>query len=149
MPAARFPEGSLVSVFIPGLATPKARPRAAVVAGQARVYTPKKTAAYEAVVRYYAAAAMVGREPIEGPITVVYVFRLPIPASWSKRKTEDAATGRVVPACKPDLTNLVKSIEDAANGILWRDDSQITTHKASKRYGSSIGVLVEVFRDGQ
>jgi len=38
-------------------------------------------------------------------------------------------------AQKPDASNLVKIIEDAANGILWHDDCQIVRLTARKEWG--------------
>lgn len=38
---------------------------------------------------------------------------------------------------RPDIDNLVKAVTDALNGILWKDDSQIVSLSAEKRYGES------------
>ena len=40
---------------------------------------------------------------------------------------------------RPDLDNLCKQIMDAANGVLWEDDSQVFSLFASKRWGEEPG----------
>lgn len=44
---------------------------------------------------------------------------------------------------RPDLTNLIKIIEDACNGIIYKDDSQIVRLISEKRYGSKNFTWVE------
>ena len=48
------------------------------------------------------------------------------------------------PAGRPDTTKLIRSTEDALTGILWRDDAQIVTQYATKRYGEQAGCLISV-----
>lgn len=36
---------------------------------------------------------------------------------------------------KPDATKLLRGLEDALTGILWRDDSQVVSQTVSKEYG--------------
>lgn len=64
-------------------------------------------------------------------------FFMPIPASASK-KQRALMEGCAVPHVKkPDLDNLIKFVKDCANGILWADDSQVTSISASKAYHPS------------
>jgi Holliday junction resolvase RusA-like endonuclease len=51
-----------------------------------------------------------------------------IPKSWSKKKRAQAMAGQIRPTGTPDLSNLVKQIEDCANKHLWRDDSLIVEY---------------------
>ncbi len=53
-------------------------------------------------------------------------FIMPRPASVTKRRRH--------PCVKPDLSKLVRAIEDALTGILYRDDAQICSLLVSKRY---------------
>ncbi len=39
------------------------------------------------------------------------------------------------PTTKPDATKLLRGIEDACTGILWRDDAQIVDQHIYKRFG--------------
>lgn len=50
---------------------------------------------------------------------------------------------RPFPTVKPDTTKLLRGLEDACTGILWRDDAQIVSQHVYKRYGTP-GVHVEV-----
>lgn len=48
------------------------------------------------------------------------------------------------PSSKPDLDKLQRSLGDALQGVLWRDDSQISTWLVMRRWADEIGILVEV-----
>ena len=44
---------------------------------------------------------------------------------------------------KPDLTKMLRAIEDALTGIIWRDDSQVVAFTCRKEYAKSTpGVVV-------
>lgn len=130
-----------VTVLIDGPATAKGRPRM-TRAGFA--YTPAATRKYEAFGRLAAQQAMDGRAPIAGPVRLVALVELPIPRSWSRRKTNDAITGDLRPTTRPDLDNYVKSALDIINGVVVADDSQIVELDAKKRYGLDPKVVLTV-----
>ena len=48
------------------------------------------------------------------------------------------------PTTKPDATKLVRAVEDALTGVIWRDDSQVVRQWASKVYDDCEGVSVIV-----
>lgn len=51
------------------------------------------------------------------------------------------------PTTKPDATKLLRALEDALTGILWRDDAQIVLQMVSKKYVPneySCGAMVTV-----
>lgn len=87
---------------------------------------------------------MAGRAPVEGPLVLSLDVRLPIPASWPKKKQEEASSGRLRPVARPDVDNFAKAVLDGLNGIVWRDDSQVVELRASKHYSISprVDVLV-------
>jgi Holliday junction resolvase RusA-like endonuclease len=116
---------------IPGV--PVAKARARVVDG--RAYTPEKTRAAESEVQFYATASHV---PLieSGPIWLALVFVFPWPKSWPKKRRPQFHT------VKPDASNLLKLVEDALNGICWRDDSQVCVVHADKRYGETPETVV-------
>jgi Holliday junction resolvase RusA-like endonuclease len=65
--------------------------------------------------------ARLDRSPLEGPLAVVMEFSGNTVTRWNKR------------APRPDLSNLIKSVEDAANGVLWDDDRNVMQLVASIR----------------
>ncbi len=134
-----------LTFFVDGQPLGKQRPRFARSSGFVRVYTPGKTASYEAHIKELVRQVMQqGTWPIAGPVKVSLCFFMKVPKSWSKLKRAKAIDGEIMAACKPDIDNLCKAVLDACNKILWVDDAQIVELSASKLYGETPGVLVEV-----
>lgn len=121
----------MIQFVVPGIPQGKGRARATVIAGRARMYTPAKTASYEAMLRDYAHEAMLaaGYKPFEGPLRVTVQAVFPKAASWSKKKAAEA----VWHTSKPDADNLMKCL-DGLNGIVWRDDAQVASASVMKVY---------------
>lgn len=127
----------------------KDRPRFRIVKtkkGQqfVNVYTTAATRNYELEITGAAVKAIGGSTPFEGPLTVTIDCIMPVPASWSQAKWHRAVTGIIRPASKPDWDNLAKSIIDACNGVIWRDDAQIVDCRVRKFYGKKPGILLSV-----
>lgn len=118
---------------------PKGRPRFSKVGGFVRSYTPKKTTDYETQVKTQAQAVMT-REPLETPLAVYLYFRLPIPKSYTKKRSEACLSGSERPTKKPDIDNLAKSVLDGLNGVIWCDDSQIVSLHLTKVYARNPGI---------
>lgn len=70
--------------------------------------------------------------PLEGPLSLEVTFYFAIPAFYGKVKRAEFQSAPCPK--KPDLSNLIKFVEDSLNGILYKDDSQITSITASKLY---------------
>jgi len=129
--------GSRVFAFtVPGEPVPKARPRATTIGGHARLYTPKKTRSFEDRVRQAAMIRWDGLPIRECAIELIACFYLPIPRSWSKKRQVAAAAGTIRPTSKPDLDNLIKSITDGLNGVVYQDDAAIVETRNAKFYGA-------------
>ena len=138
-----------ITFSVVGEPVPKARARAFIRGGAIGHYTPDKTRAYEAAVQAAARAAMGKTPPLTGAVRLSLWFFLPIPASYSeKRKAEllkgTAAMGSASHTKRPDLDNLIKSVSDALNGVVFGDDCQIVQVEAIKRYGLTPSVNIEV-----
>lgn len=71
---------------------------------------------------------------LAGPLTLLVRFYLPRPKSLAKRHVE--------PVKKPDLSKLVRAIEDALSGVIWHDDAQVVQITASKHYGTPGATIV-------
>jgi Holliday junction resolvase RusA-like endonuclease len=89
--------------------------------GQA--YVPAKTRKYEATIAKLIRAEYRG-QPLEGALSLSLHFFMQAP----KKRV------RPYPSVRPDLDNLVKAVKDAANGLLWKDDGQISSLEAMKLY---------------
>lgn len=123
----------IVEFIIPG--EPVAKARARVTRNGA--FTPKKSAGYEKLVKDYASLAMRGKPHVESAIIAyVYIF-MPIPKSWSKKKKALAENVKIYPTKKPDIDNILKSVFDACNGIVYADDSQIVMISAIQQYSEN------------
>ena len=129
------------SIMIPGDAVPQGRPRVVRIGGRTIAYDPPKSKAYKARVRQYA-ARNAPKEPLEGKVTLEVRIYRSVPKSWSKKKREAAYAGMIWPTTKPDVSNIVKGIEDALNGIWYKDDSQIVREYSMKQYAREPGVIV-------
>ena len=108
-------------------------------------YTPEKTANYENLVKVVAAQAMAGRQIIEGNVSVSLAIHVQVPDSWSNKKRAEALSGAIDPTSKPDLDNIIKGIFDAMNGVVFRDDKQVSFVVARKMYSQTPCVYVCVY----
>lgn len=129
-----------VTIVVMGAPVGKGRPR---FTRGGHAYTPDKTRTYEQSVAWAAKSEMGSRAPIDGPVQMYFRAVFEIPKSWPEKKRTDAILGVIRPTGKPDIDNLIKAM-DALNGIVFRDDSQITEISGSKRYGTQAFVTVTV-----
>lgn len=133
-----------LAFVVPGEPQGKGRARVGKVGGHARMFTPAKTVAYEGLVALAAQSAIGAAVPFSGPLAVEIEAVHTVPASWSKKRRNDALCGDVHPTTKPDIDNIVKAIADGGNGVAWVDDKQIVRLATMKRYGETPGVWVRV-----
>lgn len=127
-----------------GLPRGQGRPRATIRGDHASVYKAGPDRKYEASVAKVARKAMGDRPPMLGALQIALRFRLPIPRSHTKAVRIAMAAGEIAPTTKPDLSNLVKAIEDGMNTIVFVDDAQIVRAVTSKIYAERPGVDVMV-----
>jgi Holliday junction resolvase RusA-like endonuclease len=79
--------------------------------------------------------------PLTGPLELACDFTVPRPRGHAGRRgLRPSAPG--YPTTRPDLTKLLRAVEDAATGLLWWDDAQIVTQTVTKRYGTRPGVTI-------
>lgn len=96
------------------------RPRARVIGSRAQVYSdPRHRRAMECIADRYRAARGLIRADFAGPVILSVVSHRHVPKSWPRRRRGEQDT------MKPDASNILKLVEDALNGIAYRDDSQI------------------------
>jgi Holliday junction resolvase RusA-like endonuclease len=135
---------SKVEFTVLGDAVGKGRPRATRQGAFVRMYTPKKTADYESLVKAEARLAMAGKELFTDAVNVsITIYVEPI-KSMSKKNRVIALAGAIRPTKKPDIDNSIKALLDAMNGVVYVDDNQVVELSASKVYGSEAKVIVSV-----
>ena len=105
-----------------------------------QAYTPEKTRTYETLIRESAKQAMGESEPLETPVSLYLYIRVPIPASATKKRLQAISDGTEKPIRKPDASNILKSVEDGMNSVIYKDDSQIVNIHVTKVYSSLPGV---------
>lgn len=132
-----------VSFIVEGEPIPKGRPRFNRITGHAR--TPERTKSYEQMVAWKATAAMRGKQPTSMPVHVGVRIFFPIPKNARKAEKEAALNEQLWHCKKCDADNVFKSITDGANGIVYRDDSQVCEMTCSKKYSRNPRVEVDVW----
>lgn len=128
-----------LNIEIPGEAVPQGRPRFNRYTG--RAYDPEKSKQYKAKVQTEA-KKVAPVKPVECPVCLFIKIYRSIPKSFSKKKRQAIADGRLLPTTKPDVSNIVKGIEDALNGVWYADDSQIVSLYAIKHYSDEPRVFI-------
>lgn len=128
-------------------------------AGSKRAFVNKKTGRAQVVdanpkakewkflVGREALIALNGRALLDGPLWLVVEFFQVRPrghygtgANAAKLK----ASAPMYPTGPPDCTKLLRAVEDACQGVLYRNDSQIVQQNVCKNYGPSARVEVSV-----
>ncbi len=129
----------MIQFAIPVAPVPKGRPRLS----RFGTYTPKKTKTFEDAVRVYARQAMGSQEPLETALEAFLYFRVGVPQSYSKKRTEACLSGSERPITRNgDLDNLTKGVLDAFNGVIFKDDCQIVEMHLTKVYAEQPGIDV-------
>ena len=89
---------------IPGPPVPKERPRKG---RYGNFYTPEKTRDYEKTIR------------------LAFILKYPRHESWAGPVSMVVMAYVKTPTDRPDGSNILKLVEDALNGLAYRDDAQI------------------------
>ncbi|MFC2343090.1 MAG: RusA family crossover junction endodeoxyribonuclease [Negativicutes bacterium] len=100
------------------------RPRFSRQGGFVKAYDPAKSRDYKSYVRMIA-AQNAPAEPVTGAVILSLKIYRSIPKTMPKYKRELAVAGRLRPVTKPDVSNVLKGVEDALKGLWYADDSQI------------------------
>lgn len=131
----------MIEIVVLGVPVAKGRPRFAKESGH--VYTPEKTRNFEAALKYAAEQVMGDKIPLDGPLDLEIIVRLPIAKSWPKKKQAAARSGALRPTKKPDFDNYAKTV-DALNMVVWQDDGQVVEARVRKFYSDKPGMWVRV-----
>lgn len=85
--------------------------------------------------------------PLEGPLFLHVTFGLARPKGHfgSGRNAGRIREGApLYPTTKPDCTKMLRALEDALTGVLWKDDAQIVEQVVHKEYNDRPGAQVTV-----
>jgi crossover junction endodeoxyribonuclease RusA len=142
----------MISFFVPGTPAPGGSKRAFFnrKTGKAMVVDAcAQNKPWRSDVKAFAQEAHKNGPPLQGALKLSIVFFMARPKGHfgtgrNSDKLKDSAPQ--YPTGKPDSTKLTRSCEDALNGVLWKDDSQIVTQSISKRYtiDGKVGALITV-----
>lgn len=119
----------IITFVVPSIPIAQPRQRQRVIASGGRAfahnYTPTNSPvnAFKAAVQFAAANAYSG-PPLDCPLQLAATFVFPRPKAmrWKMKPMP-----RLWQAGKPDVDNLMKSVSDALNGVLYVDDSRIVS----------------------
>lgn len=75
-----------------------------------------------------------GVPPLDFSLQLLLEIRYPVPGSWSKKRQADALARRIRPGRRPDVSNIIKLIEDAGNKLVWDDDAQFDSYVIERIY---------------
>ena len=94
----------------------------------------KKSRPWKTQVAQHAGEAMAGRDLFQGPLHLTLRFYVQRPQGhYGARGLKPSAP--TWPAKKPDCTKLLRAVEDAMQGVIYRNDSQIVGQVVTKEYG--------------
>lgn len=143
------------SFFVPGTPATAGSKRAFVnkATGKAQVVdTCKSGPSWRESVRFYALTAIAGT-PIENmvvdePVELNVVFYFVRPKSHfrtsQKFKGQLSVNAPTWPTKPPDVTKMLRALEDALNGVVWRDDTLVVVQAARKVYADRPGAFVTI-----
>jgi Holliday junction resolvase RusA-like endonuclease len=82
------------------------------------------------------------QSPVQGPVTLTVTYTWP----WLiKHKPRDRAAGRVRKTSKPDLSNLIKTIEDRLVALRFiENDQSVAELHVQKWFGEKPGILIRI-----
>lgn len=79
---------------------------------------------------------------LEGPLHLIITFFLSRPRNHygtGRNTGKLKSSAPPYPMVTPDLTKLVRAVEDALTGIVWKDDKQVAEQHMRKRYAEKPG----------
>lgn len=134
---------NVLMMHIPGDPISQPRPRVAVRGKHGVAYVPRqhKIHQWRAKIRSRLELAVSESKqlfPVSG-------IGLRVMMEFNMRKPKSNKTVR--PIGRPDLDNLAKAVLDAGNGVVWRDDSQVTQVLMSKRWDICPGLWLTICED--
>lgn len=139
----------MISFEVSGIAVPQARAKATTIGGHARMYTPKKSNDYRALLRLAAQQAWGNNTPSENTAELSVFVVLPAPSNLKRSAKNMIERGEYIPKItRPDADNYLKQVSDAVNGVIVKDDSQFWRVTCRKVFGYRPRIEVSITFDG-
>lgn len=113
-----------------------------------RIYPKKSVVDFQRAIATEARAVMRDRPLFKEAVDIRLSVYLPIPSSWSARKRTRAILGHLRPDVRPDLTNMLKAVEDACTGVVWDDDKRVCDQATGKFYAEKPRIELDIFTCG-
>ena len=114
------------------------------------MYTPKTTHIFETEVANAYKAAYPNFIFEESDVLAADILiKIPLLKSFTKKQKQQALSGELLPAKKPDIDNILKSIFDSLNSVCYPDDNQITVVNARKIYSEEPGLDITITKIGK
>jgi Holliday junction resolvase RusA-like endonuclease len=124
-----------------GTPAPQGSKKGYVVNGRAVIVEDsKRTKPWRQDVQAAALAAIGDRPPLEGPLEVTVVFRMPRPGYHFRTGQHAGELKPGAPAYvdkKPDVDKLVRALLDSLTKVVWRDDAQVAVLVVGKEYATA------------
>lgn len=140
-----------IELVVYGNPVAQGRPRFSRQGGFVRTYDPAKSKDYKAQIRLELQPLLSRPEfsPIDRDCLLSLTVYRAIPKSFSKKKWQEALSGKIRPTTKPDTDNYVKGVLDALNGVILKDDSIVCELTAQKLYSDKPRIEVVIEERGQ
>ena len=131
----------MFQLTIPGNPIPQKRPKFSSRGKFVQVYNPGKK---DQDVIKILLKQIWEHEPISDPVELDITFYMPIPKGTSKIKYKEMVSDQINHVKKPDVDNLLKTVLDCMNDIVFEDDRQVHKITANKRYGETPRTEIKV-----
>lgn len=133
-----------LTIVVPGPPQGKGRARTVKRGNFVHSYTPEKTVLYENLIKTLAIEEMKKKEidMMTGAVNIWIRAYFEIPKSTSKKRREKMLSDSLLPCKKPDADNIAKTVSDALNGVVYKDDAQICSMEIFKSYGEKPELII-------
>lgn len=137
----------MIKIVVPGIPRPAGSKRVVTNRSTGKAYVidaNPKSRDWKTTVAQCASDAWNGEPLMTGPIRLTIVFCVARPRAHYGAKGSLKLSAPTYPTTRPDLTKLVRAIEDALTGVIWRDDSQVVVQNVRKIYDEFFHTVIAI-----